>query len=117
MGKDGIKKISKYEVKPVQDPCGLLRELYSSDHLSIAHDTVVGDAKKHTHKVMEEIYYVEDGEGQLLIDKEILDIKKGDLIPIPKNTVHALKKLKDTELQVLVVTYPKYDPHDLILAE
>ncbi|MFH0987369.1 MAG: cupin domain-containing protein [Patescibacteria group bacterium] len=109
------KKINKKDVKPKIDPCGLLRELCNSENVSIAHDTVLGTAKEHMHHQMEEIYYVEKGEGQLVIDKEILDITEGDLIPIPKNTWHYLKKIAGKNLEVLVITHPKYIPEDLIL--
>lgn len=110
-------KINKYDVKPKEDPCGLLRELYASENLSIAHDIVLRDAKKHMHRKMEEIYYVEKGEGKLVVGNTVLDIKEGDLIPIPKNTWHYLRKIKNKSLEVLVITHPKYDPEDMIFEE
>jgi len=108
-------KVSKSEIKPKRYSCGLLRELYSSENLSIAHNTVLGEARKHMHKKMEEIYYVEKGEGELVIEDEVLNIREGDLIPIPKNSWHYLKKIEGKPLEVLVITYPRYDPNDLIL--
>jgi len=108
-------KISKYDVKPIADPCGLLRELYSSENISIAHDTVLGEARSHRHERMEEIYYVEKGEGQLVIGGKTLDIREGDLIPIPKSVRHYLKPGEG--LEVLVITHPRYDPNDLILED
>ena len=111
------KKVSKYEVKPVRDPCGLLREFYSSANISIAHDTVTGEAEKHMHHVMEEYYYVERGHGQLMMGDEVLNINGGDLIAIPKNTWHALQAFEGVKLEVLVITHPKYDPRDVILAK
>jgi len=112
-----VKKINKKDIEPKKDPCGLLKELYSSKNVSIAHDIVLGTAQKHMHRKVEEIYYVEKGEGQIVIGEETLDIKEGDLIPIPKNTWHYLKKLEGKSLEVLVITHPKYIPEDLILAE
>lgn len=111
-----IKKINKRDVEPKEDPCGLLRELYGSENISIAHDIVLGTSQKHMHRQMEEIYYIEKGEGQLIVGEEILEMKTGDLVAIPKNTWHYLKKLKGKPLEVLVVTHPKYIPEDLILA-
>ena len=110
-----VKKINKKDIKPKKDPCGLLRELYGSKNLSIAHDVVLGTAQKHMHRKMEEVYYVEKGEGQLVIGEETLDIKEGDIIPIPKNTWHYLKKIEGKNLEVLAITHPKYIPEDLIL--
>lgn len=105
------------DVQPSEDPCGLLRELYGSEKISIAHDIVLGEAEPHMHKKMEEVYYVTKGIGQIMIDEEVLDIKEGDLIPIPKNTWHYLRKIDEKDLEVLVITHPRYDPNDLILKE
>ena len=112
-----IKKINKRDIEPKETSCGLLRELYASENLSIAHDIVLQDAKKHMHKKMEEIYYVEKGEGELVIGNEVLKIKEGDLIPIPKNTWHYLRRIKNKPLEVLVITYPKFDPKDVIFED
>ncbi len=111
------KKVSKYDVEPIKDPCGLLRELYSSPNLSIAHDTVTGEARKHMHRTMEEVYYVTRGRGQLVLGEDLLEIKEGDLIPLPKNIPHALKRIEGVELEVLVINHPKYNPNDVIFAE
>ncbi|MFH1752313.1 MAG: cupin domain-containing protein [archaeon] len=111
-----IKKINKLDVKPKEDPCGLLRELYNSKNLSIAHDIVTGESKTHLHKEMEEVYYIEKGEGQIVIGKETISIKEGDIIPIPKNTWHYLKK-PEKILELIVITHPKFNPNDLILKE
>jgi mannose-6-phosphate isomerase-like protein (cupin superfamily) len=108
-------EVNKSEIKPKEDPCGLLRELYNSENLSIAHVIVQNESKKHMHKKMEEVYYVEKSEGELIIGDKILHIKEGDLIPIPKNTWHFLRKLKHKPLEILVITHPRFDPNDLIL--
>ncbi len=108
-------KTSKSETVPKNDPCGLLRELYNSGDLSIAHVIVLGEAKRHLHRKMEEVYYVEKGEGQLLVGDELLEIKEGDVIAIPKNTPHFLKRIEGKPLEVLVITHPRFDPSDLIL--
>ncbi len=109
--------IHKDNITPIEDPCGELRELYHSANMSIAHDTVIADAREHMHRVMEEIYYVTEGEGQISIADETYDVKKGDLVPIPKNTWHYLKKLPDKQFEVLVITHPKYMAEDMIFRE
>ena len=110
-----IQKINLRDVKPIEDPCGLLRELYNSENISVAHNTVLGEAEEHMHRRTEEIYYIVKGKGQVVIGGETIDIEEGDLIPIPKNTWHYLRKIDGKDLEVLVVTHPKYDPSDLIL--
>ncbi|MCH7759457.1 cupin domain-containing protein [Patescibacteria group bacterium] len=93
----------------------MLRELYNSKNISIAHVEVTGTADKHLHRQMEEIYYIEKGQGQLIIGDQILEVKPGDIIPIPKNTWHYLKKTNDQIFEVLVITHPRYNADDLIL--
>ena len=106
-------KINKKDVTPREDACGELRELYSSENLSIAHVIVTGEAKPHKHRKMEEVYYVTLGKGQLVLGDKVLDVKEGDVIPISKNTMHALRKTEG-QFEILVTTYPKYDPQDMI---
>ena len=110
-----IKKINKNEVKPKRDPCGLVRELYHSKNLSIAHNTIVESARNHMHQTIDETYYVLKGKGQLMIGKEILNIKDGDIIPVSKGTWHYLQSSEGIPLEVLVVTNPRYNPEDLFL--
>lgn len=112
-----IEKISKSEVKPIESSCGLLRELYNSKDLSISHNIVSEKPRKHLHKKMEEIYYIEKGRGKVIIDEEILDVKKGDLVRVPKGAWHCLKKIGRGSLEVLVINNPKYDSTDVILEE
>jgi len=99
---------------PKADPCGILRELYMNPEISISYIDVIGDAKPHVHRIMQEFYRVEVGCGQIVIGENTFSIGKGDVIPIPKNTVHYLKKLGSEKFEVSVVTYPRYDPADFI---
>ncbi|MFH0987367.1 MAG: cupin domain-containing protein [Patescibacteria group bacterium] len=107
--------INQKRVKPNRDPCGLIRELYHSANLSIAHNTIVDCAREHLHSKIDETYYVLKGKGQLVINKNKLEIREGDIIPVEKNNWHYLKKTNDEPLEVLVITYPRYNPKDLFL--
>lgn len=106
---------TRARVKPVNDTCGTLWELYNEGDLSVAYDVVTGTAGKHKHRILREKYRVEKGAGRLAIGNRIRDIKKGDVITIPRNIWHQLIKGKG-KLEVLVITHPKYDSHDQILA-
>ncbi|MBI4019940.1 MAG: cupin domain-containing protein [Candidatus Aenigmarchaeota archaeon] len=112
-----VDKVRFIDVKPLEDACGLLRELYHSDNMSIAHVEVIRDARKHKHLKMEEVYYVNKGIGQLYLGGKVLGIEEGDTIPIPKGTWHYLKKFRDIKLEVLAITHPRYDPEDVIFEE
>ncbi|MCK5310616.1 MAG: cupin domain-containing protein [Desulfobacteraceae bacterium] len=52
----------------------------------------------------EEIYYILDGQGEMLVGNDTKEVKKGDAIFIPKGDVHALLN-NDTKnkLSILVV--------------
>lgn len=109
---DVLKK--RYSVKPKEDPCGLVWELYNEKNLGLAYFEITGTAREHKHLNTEEMYYVKRGEGNLVVDDKVLCIKKGDSIQIPKNAFHYLKKLRGKSLEVLVITHPRYDPNDFI---
>ena len=106
-------KINKDEIVPQQDACGLIRELYSSKHMTLAHVEVIGTARKHLHKMLEEIYYVTKGEGELLIEDRVIKIKEGDMIPIPKNTYHELRTIEGEPFEILFITYPQFTLDDV----
>jgi len=70
----------------------------------------------HYHKVSEELYYVIDGFGRARVGDESFEIKKGSVIYVPANEVHALENGSDSEkLNVLCVTSPSYKEEDFIL--
>lgn len=69
----------------------------------------------HYHKISEEIYYVSSGSGKVRVSDETFEIKKGSVIYVPKNKVHALENKSDVdELHVLCVTSPAYTEEDFI---
>ncbi|PIU30107.1 hypothetical protein COT07_02420 [Candidatus Woesearchaeota archaeon CG07_land_8_20_14_0_80_44_23] len=69
----------------------------------------------HYHKISEEIYYISFGIGRVKVGEENFEIKKGSVIYVPTNTVHALEnKSYSEELKVLCVTFPAYTEGDFI---
>jgi len=109
------KKINKRYVPPKELDCGLIRELYGSKNLSIAYNVVHGETKRHRQN-LEKIYYVERGSGEVIIDDEVTEIVEGDLIEIPKNSWHHLKR-KGKTLEVLVITCPNHSEEEVIFDE
>ena len=106
---------NKDDFSSIDDPCSILREIYLSDNMSIAHVNVVAESKKHIHRKMEEVYYVTKGKGQVFLGADKIDIKEGDVIPIPKNVWHYL--IPSGKFELLAITYPKYDSSDMIFPE
>ncbi|MEK6846146.1 MAG: cupin domain-containing protein [Nanoarchaeota archaeon] len=102
------------DIKFLEDTCGKIQELYHSDQLSIAYVIVTGIAKSHIHRRMEEVYYIEKGEGKLYVGKEVHPVEPGNIVAIPKNVFHHLERTSAEPLEVMVVTHPKYDVTDVI---
>jgi mannose-6-phosphate isomerase-like protein (cupin superfamily) len=75
------------------------------------------EVKKHKHAYHSEHVYVLEGEGEMLLDKQIFKVKKGDIIFIPENTIHSLKVLSKEPVKVLSVQSPFFDGKDRIFIE
>lgn len=105
------------DVTPIQDTCGLIRELYKSEGMSLAYATLDGKAKRHKHLVMEEVYFVVKGNGYLTVDDDKFKVEEGDTVSIPKGSWHFLEAEKKSPLEVLVATHPKFTLDDVILEE
>lgn len=92
---------------------------------SIASDSLVSsfvifvkkEVKKHKHISHSEHVYVLEGEGEMLLGEKLLKVKKGDILFIPKNTVHALKVTSVTPMKVLSVQAPLFDGNDRVFIE
>ncbi|MBL7100565.1 MAG: cupin domain-containing protein [Nanoarchaeota archaeon] len=107
-----MKIINEKDVKPIEDLCGPLKELYMSDNISLA--TVVIKAEKeahlHKHPKFEEVYYVMSGKGHMKIRDVIYPIKKGDTFAIePKDAPHKAMNPYKEDMKIIVVCNPKFD--------
>ncbi|RLI40085.1 hypothetical protein DRO69_13405 [Candidatus Bathyarchaeota archaeon] len=54
-----------------------------------------------------DISYVIEGEGLVTIGKEERVLRKGDIVAIPKNTVHGVKNPYKKPLKMLDILAPK----------
>lgn len=98
----------------INDPCGMLWELYKDENMSLAYVRVIGPAKKHMHKIMQERYRTVKGNGEVQIGNDTICIPKGDSIEIPRNEWHCLRKATENPFELLVLTHPGYIPEDFI---
>lgn len=109
-----MKVVNKNSVKIIKNVCGVIRELYNSQNLSISIATITGKSVPHMHKKMEEIYYVVKGNGKIIIDGDLTEIKEGDLVSIPKNKFHHVETESNQSIEVIVATHPRFDTEDVI---
>ncbi len=75
------------------------------------------EVKKHKHITHSEHVYVLEGEGEMLVDEKIFKVKKGDIVFIPKNTIHSLKVISVAPVKVLSVQAPMFDGKDRVFVE
>jgi mannose-6-phosphate isomerase-like protein (cupin superfamily) len=75
------------------------------------------EVKAHKHLSHSEHVVVLEGSGTMTLGDKNLEIKKGDVIFIPKNTIHAVKSTGKQPLKVLSVQAPYFDGKDRIFIE
>ncbi|OAJ57749.1 cupin [Paraburkholderia ginsengiterrae] len=71
-----------------------------------------GNVPKHTHQGSDEIQYVISGSGTFWLGNEQRQIHAGDLIIVPKGTVHAGSMADSGELKLLAIKLPPQAPGD-----
>lgn len=75
------------------------------------------EVKAHKHQEHSEHVIVLDGEGMMKLGDKKFEIKKGDVIFIPKNTVHSVKSTGKVPLKVISVQAPLFNGSDRIFIE
>jgi len=69
----------------------------------------------HYHASHTEQIYVVEGTGQMLVGNENFDVGPGDLIYIPKGTIHALRVTSKLPMKVLSIQTPQFDGSDRVM--
>ncbi|MBT3468910.1 MAG: cupin domain-containing protein [Opitutae bacterium] len=100
------------EIKKEPSTCGYRQRLISQEDDNVAawaHTVEIDGAKPHYHKLATELYYVLEGEGQIVLDGKEKEVRKGSMVHIPPGVVHgAVGKMK-----VLVIGIPDIDDSDV----
>ena len=109
-----MKIIKRNDTEVINGSCGKIQEMFDSDKLSIAYVDVTKDFVPHMHKEMEEIYYILEGSGILIVGDERFVIEKDDIVPIPKGKFHSIELTTPEPLRLLAITTPKYNSNDVI---
>lgn len=93
------------------------RPVYSDSLVSSFVILIRKEVRPHRHATHTEQVYILEGEGEMTLGERKFRIRKGDLVTIPKNTVHALKVLSPGPVKVLSVQAPFFDGKDRIFTE
>ncbi|MFN0130466.1 MAG: cupin domain-containing protein [Verrucomicrobiales bacterium] len=93
------------EVKPWKETCGDIRCLIeeSDEAAAEVHHVRIDNAKLHYHERTDEIYYIIDGSGKLVLNDAEIDVHKGVVVYVPRGVKH--KAVGD--LTVLTVCIPR----------
>jgi len=112
-----VKNRDKVTPYPTKDG-SIVWELYHPNHLqmtdvSIAEAYVEGgtETKPHVHHAAQEIYYIIDGEGTMMLNNRRIDIRTGDAVLIPSGTSHKVKA-GGYGVRILCVSTPPYMHED-----
>ncbi|HEY8459407.1 MAG TPA: cupin domain-containing protein [Blastocatellia bacterium] len=62
----------------------------------------------HHHEVIEEIYYIIEGEGVMKMDGEEREVREGDAIYIPRFARHALTNTGAEPMKILLICGPAF---------
>ena len=100
-----------YDINSIKCPCGFSRrglERPENDVATLHVVEISEDAREHYHKNMTEIYFVLEGEGEILLNGEAYPVKPGSTILINAGTRHKARG----KLKVVVVVIPPFDSRD-----
>ena len=75
------------------------------------------EVKAHKHLIHSEHVIVMEGEGTMKLGDKTISLKKGDVVFIPKNTVHSVKTTSKIPLKVISVQSPMFDGKDRLFIE
>lgn len=102
------------DVTPWAETCGQIRPLIEEEDEAAAevHHVEIDHAKLHYHARTDEVYYVIDGTGTMVLDDEEIELHKGVVVYVPRGVRHkAIGKL--TVLTVCIPRGVLHDVHEL----
>ena len=94
-----------------------LCKLYSDSLVSSFVIFIKKEVKAHRHITHSEHVYILDGEGEMRVGDKTMKVKKGDMVFIPKGTVHSLKVTSSNPIKAISVQAPMYDGKDRVIVE
>ena len=78
------------DVAPWAETCGQIRPLIEAKDEAAAevHHVEIDRAKLHFHAKTDEFYYIIEGTGTMVLGDEIVDVKKGMVVYVPRGVKH-----------------------------
>jgi mannose-6-phosphate isomerase-like protein (cupin superfamily) len=78
------------DVAPWAETCGQIRPLITAEDEAAAevHHVQIDNAKLHYHERTDEIYYVIEGRGTMVLDDETIELHAGVVVYVPRGVKH-----------------------------
>ena len=78
------------DVEPWAETCGQIRPLIEAADGAAAevHHVEIDHAKLHYHERTDEVYYVIDGRGTMVLDEETIELHRGVVVYVPRGIRH-----------------------------
>lgn len=109
-------QINTLELEPGNT--GLTTKNLFNDSLSSSFCIIIkNEVKAHKHMKHSEHVIVQSGEAVMRLGEKEFNIKEGDVIFIPKGTVHSVIVKGKKPLKVLSIQSPYFDGSDRVMAE
>jgi mannose-6-phosphate isomerase-like protein (cupin superfamily) len=110
---------NEQNVNSFQGTCGIVKDLVNQENSKINNVSIavivvesMKHGQEHFHNNTEEIYFVLEGKGSIMINKNIQKIEKDDCIIIPIKQDHKLINNTKLPLKILVINSPPYSEDD-----
>lgn len=103
------------DVQPWAETCGQIRPLIEAADEAAAevHHVEIDHARLHYHMQTDEVYYVIEGQGTMILDDEEIELHRGVVVYVPRGVKHkAVGKLT-----VLTVCIPRGVLNDIYEVE
>ncbi|HFK1758436.1 cupin domain-containing protein [Bacillus cereus ATCC 10876] len=92
-GNNPLRKVRLYEKNDFKTPLDFI------DYVMVPPNTTIGI---HTHDNNEEIYFILEGTGEMLIGNDKVNIKEGDVIVNPAYGTHGLINNSDDHIKIFI---------------
>lgn len=106
----------------VPDICGTAIELINrrtSDPKNVSFALVQlepgAESQAHHHLETEEIYFILEGQGVVIVDSVELKIQPGHAVLLPIKSIHRIKNTGSTVLKIACSDSPPFDPIDVYI--
>ena len=77
------------DVQPWAETCGQNRPLIeAADEAAEVHYVEIEEAKLHYHKRTDEVYYVIDVQGTMVLDDDTIELHRGVVVYVPRGVKH-----------------------------